>query len=189
MNTSVPMRRMTPEEYLHDPVSQGPGELVRGEARIMTPASPIHGKIVGRLFAALNDFVEAHDLGEVFPDNVGFELPGLDRTVRSPDVAFVRTDALPPNGLGAGWMPAAPDLAVEVLSPSETRAGLEEKLRDYQTAGTTLMWIVNPASRTVTVRNSRGEEETLSEQDVLTGGDLLPGFSLPIARLFAKLAR
>lgn len=144
--------------------------------------------IAGKVFAALNAFVEVRRLGQCFADNTGFLLPGLGDTVRSPDAAFVRRSALPPQGIGPGWVPAAPDLVVEVLSPTETEAELEDKLRDYRLAGTPLVWVVDPAKREVAVRAVNLPERRLSQTDTLDGGDQLPGFTIPVARLFEGLA-
>src|SRR5215475_6794836 len=144
-------RRVTALEFLSHPAASGKSELVRGEIHVMTPASGVHGIVAGRIFVALNAFVEERELGLCFPDNIGFQLPGLDDTVRSPDAAFVRADRLSLESIGTGWVPVTPDLVVEVLSPSETTATLDEKWRDYSSAGTTLMWVIDPAARTVTV--------------------------------------
>ena len=92
-------------------------------------------------------------------------------------------------GIGAGWMNVAPDLVVEILSPSETNTALEEKLRDYRMAGTRLIWVVDAAARVVTVRRADGSEQSHSEGDTLDGGAVLPGFAIPVARIFARLAR
>jgi Uma2 family endonuclease len=142
-----------------------------------------------RIGKALSTFVDDRQLGLCFSDNTGFELPGLDDTVRSPDTAFVRADRLPPHGVGEGWVPVAPDLVVEILSPRETAATLEEKLRDYRAAGTTLVWVIDPPTRTVSVREVGQPERRLAATDSLKGGTLLPGFSLPIATLFEGLSR
>ena len=182
-------RYLTADEFLTHSAAAGPSELVRGEIRAMTPASGAHGVIAGTIFAALNAFVEASQLGQCFPDNTGFLLPGLGDTVRSPDAAFVRRDHLPKQGIGLGWMTAAPDLVVEILSPSETALELEEKVRDYRTAGTRLIWVVDPAARVVTVRRTSAPDTRLSESDVLDGSDVLPGFTIPVAKLFARLAK
>ena len=148
-----------------------------------------HGAVVGVIFAALNASVEAGRLGLCFPDNTGVLLPGLGDTVRSPDVAFVRASRLPADGIGSGWISVAPDLVVEVLSPSETAEELEDKLRDYHAAGTELMWVVDPVARVVNVRSADALERTLSEAETLDGGDVLPGFAIPAARLFDRLAK
>ncbi|MEO8621987.1 MAG: Uma2 family endonuclease [bacterium] len=180
--------RVTPGEFMSHPAAAGASELVRGEIRAMTPASGPHGVIVGTLFAALNQFVETHQLGLCFPDNTGFQLPNLEDTVRSPDVAFIRADRLPQHGIARGWVPIAPDLVVEVLSPDETPAALEEKLRDYRTAGTRLLWVVDPTRRGVSIRRANGADQWVSEHETLIGEDELQGFSMPVARLFARLA-
>ena len=154
----------------------------------MTPAGGAHGAIAGTIFAAVNAFVEAQTLGVCFPDNTGFALPGLTDTVRSPDMAFVRASALPQGGIGSGWIVAAPDLVVEVVSRSETPEELEGKLRDYRAAGTALIWVIDPDRRTVRVLAAGQPEAILTQSDELTGGQVLPGFSLRVARLFARLA-
>jgi Uma2 family endonuclease len=154
----------------------------------MTPASGAHGAVAGAIFAALNAFVEARQLGVCFPDNTGFALPGLDDTVRSPDVAFVRADRLPADGIGAGFVAAAPDLVVEVLSPTESASDLEDKLRDYRQAGTSLVWVVDPVKRIVCVRSAGAAERWIDETGELDGDTLLSGFSMPVRSVFARLA-
>jgi Uma2 family endonuclease len=185
--TALP-RYVTAEEFLTHSAASGASELVRGRIRMMTPAGGAHGWIAGRVFAALNAFVEAGQLGHCFADNTGFLLPGFGDTVRSPDTAFVRAGRLPAEGIGPGWVPLAPDLVVEVLSPTETAAELEEKLGDYRSAGTRLIWVVDPKNREVSVRQAGVADRQLSERDALDGGELLPGFTLPVSRLFAGLA-
>jgi Uma2 family endonuclease len=97
----------------------------------------------------------------------GFALPGIPDTVRSPDAAFVQNERLPAEGIGPGWISVAPDLVVEIRSPTETFVELEDKLRDYETAGTTLLWIIDPVARTVTVRSTKGIERMLTLSDTL----------------------
>ena len=189
MTAAGPRRYVTSDEFLTLPEAREASELVRGEIRVMTPASGAHGAVAGTIFAALNAFVEARQLGLCFPDNTGFLLPGLGDTVRSPDAAFVRGDKLPAQGIGTGWLSLAPDLVVEILSPSETESELEAKLRDYHAAGTQLVWVVDPAARAVTIRGASAPERSLTEADALDGGDVLPGFAIPVSRLFARLER
>lgn len=181
---------LTAAEFLEHPAAiTGTSELVRGSVRMMIPASGAHGLIAGIVFAGLNTFVEARQLGMCFPDNTGFQLPGLGDTVRSPDVAFVRADQLPPGGIGSGWIQVAPDLVVEILSPSEKDADLIDKLNDYRAAGTRLVWVIDPARRTVAIRSGDRPERLLGDSGVIEGEDVLPGFELPVERLFARLAR
>ena len=183
-----PVAKLSVQEFAVHPAAAGASELVAGEIRMMAPASGAHGAVAGAIFASVDAFVEQRQLGVCFPDNTGFALPGIESTVRSPDMAFVRADRLPANGLGSGFIELAPDLVVEVLSPTETASDLEEKLRDYGTAGTTLLWVIDPAKRVVVVRAADGPVAWLRGDDVLDGGSVLPGFSIPVTGLFARLA-
>jgi Uma2 family endonuclease len=189
MNAASARRYVTAVEFLTDPAAAGSSELVRGEIRVMTPASGAHGAVAGTIFAALNAFVESRQLGMCFPDNTGFLLPGLGDTVRSPDAAFVRSDRLPANGIGPGWILAAPDLVVEVLSPTETSSELEAKLNDYRAASSLVIWVIDPAARLVSVLSVNDPERRLSDDDTLDGGNVLPEFEIPVSRLFERLAK
>lgn len=111
--------------------------------------------------------------------------------MRVPDASFVRADRLPPQGFGLGTrlFKFAPDLAVEVLSPSETASQLQEKLDDYVRSGTTLVWVVDPVRRTVRIVSTDVPETLLRERDTLTGGHVLPAFSCDVAEIFEGIAR
>ena len=189
MTSAGVLRYVTADAFLTHSAASGASELVRGDVRVMTPASGSHGVVAGTIVAALNAFVESRELGMCFPDNTGFLLPGLGDTVRSPDVAFVRAERLPAEGIGWDWLTVAPDLVVEILSPSETASALEEKLHDYRVSGTRLIWIVDPVRRAVFIRSAEAAERRVLEGDVLDATDVLPGFSMPVERLFARLAR
>jgi Uma2 family endonuclease len=192
---------LTADEFLAAPKSDHVRqELVRGEVRDVTPAGGWHGTVGANLYDALMPFVRARRLGRCFYDGTGFLLPlppelrrrdaqGEARdTVRSPDVAFVRRDRVPAGGFGPGWVPLAPDLAVEVLSPNETASDTQEKLADYRAAGTELLWVVDPARRIVTVHAADAPTRWLREGDVLEGGSVVPGFALAVEALFEDVA-
>lgn len=176
------------DEFLVHPAARGRSELVRGEIRAMTPAGGPHGLVSGNVSRLLSTHVRAHRAGVCFADSTGFALPNLDDTVRAPDASFVRADRLPPDGVVGGFLHMAPDLAVEVLSPSESASDLAEKLADYQAAGTPVVWVIDPARRTVTVVSSEAPLEWLASSDTLRGGRVLPEFSCPVASLFEGLA-
>ena len=180
---------MTPEEFLVCSVPDGKAELVRGELRVTPPAGGPHGCVATNIVCRLHPFVEARGLGRVFADGAGYLLLELPRTVRSPDASYVRADRLPSEGIGPGFLRVAPDLAVEVLSPSETASELEEKLDDYRACGTPLIWVVDPVRRTVMIVASDAPVRWLREGDVLDGGTVVPGFSCPVAELFKGIAR
>ena len=128
-------------------------------------------------------------LGEVFTDGTGFALPPGDDTVRSPDTAFVQMGRLPAEDLPAGWVPIAPDLVVEVLSPDETYSMVAEKLADYFAGGTTLAWVIDPRRRGVEVHAPGQAARWVAYADTLDGAPVLPEFTIPVAALFAGAVR
>ncbi len=141
--------------------------------------------LAAALAGTLRDFVVPRNLGLVSgPDGMLRLSPGL---VRSPDVAFVSWDRIPDRRVPESPIPdLAPDLAVEVLSPSNTAAEMARKRGEYFAAGVRLVWLVDPRSRTVTVHDAEGRSAVLDETATLDGGAVLPGFALPLRGLFAE---
>lgn len=160
-------------------------ELVKGELRRMPPAGSEHGAIIMNLGISLGQFVKANALGVVFSAETGFKIASDPDTVRAPDLAFVRHDRIPESGIPKEFWPGAPDLAAEVISPSDTYTEVEEKVIDWLNAGTRLVLVVNPRTRTVTVYSSHTEVTRLTESDLLTGGEIVPGFACRVSELFA----
>ena len=181
-------RQMTVEEFEAYPFPDGKVELVRGEPRIMPPAGASHAGIESNVVGMLIPFVNERRLGRVFTDGLGYELIALPRTVRNPDASFVRADRLPSQGLERGFLRMAPDLAVEVLSPTETASALQEKLDDYRSAGTSLLWVIDPTRRAINVVSHDAPARWLHDDDILDGGNVLPGFQCPISALFDGIA-
>ncbi len=160
-------------------------ELVRGTLLMMSPASPVQGRYAARITAALVAYLDEHDLGEVYTAEPGFKLQSAPQeTVRCPDVAFVRRERIPPAAQQAGFWELAPDLAVEIISPSETAAYVQEKVQDYLAAGTRLVWLVYLATQTVIEYRGDGSIRQMSSDGSLEGGDVLPGLRYPLQRLF-----
>lgn len=171
------------EEYrqLKDPPEYRT-ELSRGLLVREPQPGALHGEVTNRVFRAVDTFVRAHQLGMV-TNQTGFELKVIPRTVRGPDVAFVRQErvpAVPPDGF---W-PLAPDLAIEVASPSNSLSDLQEKVIEYFEAGTTCVWVIEPRTRSVTVYRSVSDIVLLRDSDILRGDPLLSGFSIATAQLF-----
>jgi Uma2 family endonuclease len=136
----------------------------------------------------LERFLETHDLGIVLGADGTLRI--LDDQIRVPDVAFLSWQHFPGRVLPPEPVPAlAPDLAVEVLSAGNTEAEMNRKLKDYFAAGVKLVWFIDPASESAAVYESRYESEKLSLADTLSGGSILPGFELPLKRLFEKAGR
>ncbi|MEP7002320.1 MAG: Uma2 family endonuclease [bacterium] len=178
---------LSPDEFMVHPAAKGRTELVRGRIRMMPPANMVHGLVSATVLRLLSTYVWQHRLGQCFADSTGYTLPNLLNTVRAPDASFVRASRLPADGVAGGYHQLAPDLAVEVLSPSESKAELSEKLADYFAAGTPVVWVIDPATRTVAVVSANGST-TPGVTDSLTGGDVVPGFSCGVAELFEGLA-
>ena len=160
-------------------------ELVEGVLveKIMGYAESYLAMELGRL---LGNFVAAHDLGVLTGADGAMRLmPGL---VRIPDVSFIRWDRIPDRRIPAQRLPdLTPDLAVEILSEGNTPGEMDRKMRDYFFSGTRLVWYIDPKLRTVRVYTSPDQCVELSDRDTLDGSAVLPGFSLPLAQLFARL--
>ena len=179
---------LTVEEFLALSLPDGKAELVRGDLRVNPPPGAPHGVAAVNLVVALGVHARAHGLGRVFADNFGYELVQLPRTVRVPDASFLRADRFPAEGVRPGVLKLAPDLAIEVLSPSETASDLEEKLDDFTFAGTPLIWVIDPDRRTVMVMAADAPVRWLREGDVLDGGSIIPGFEIPVSSIFDGIA-
>lgn len=175
---------LTPDDLLRMPDDGYQYELIEGELQRMAPDNMEHGGIGDNLSAPLSWFVRKRRLGRVF-SNVGFTLADDPPTVLGPDVSFVRADRVPPPDAQSGFVAMAPDLAVEVLFPSNTAGEIARKIRIYLAAGVRLVWIVDPVSRTVAVHHPDRTGRILIEGEALDGEEVVPGFSLPVSEVFA----
>jgi Uma2 family endonuclease len=174
----------TADELLMMPDDGFRYELVKGEIRRMPPAGSEHGSITVNITVPLAQFVKANGLGVVFGAETGFKIASDPDTVRAPDLAFVRRERIPEGGIPQGYWPGAPDLAVEVISPSDTYTEVEEKVDDWLAAGTCMVLVLNPRTRTVTIYTSHTDVVRLTASDTLDGGEVLPGFTCRVAELF-----
>ena len=179
--------RYTADDLLRMPERDGVRyELVNGELKTMTPTGGAHGVIVAELTTALHQHARAHRLGRVFGESTGFVLRRDPDTVRAPGVSFVAAERLP-AAVPAGYLHLAPDLAVEVVSPSDTVTELGRKVEEYVRAGVRSIWVVDPSNRTVTVHTPDRGVTVLRESDALDGGEIIPGFRYSITELFAAI--
>jgi Uma2 family endonuclease len=182
---------MTAAELARLPDDARGYELVDGRLVRMSPTSGWHSVTGLDLGAAMRLFTKRHGLGQTLGAEVGFLLsePGQPDTVLAPDAAFVRADRVPPRNSpeGRGYWRLAPDLIVEVASPSQSRPELAAKAQRWLAAGTRLVWIVWPDQQQVDVwRHSHGAPAlTLSIGDSLDGEEIIPGFRYALAELFA----
>lgn len=176
---------MTAEELLEMPDDGFRYELVRGVLRQMAPAGHTHGKRGNRVNHSLSAHVYSSGLGEVYLAETGFILETAPDYVLAPDVSFVRQERVDAVGDGDGFFPGPPDLAIEVISPSDRYTEVEAKVEEWFNAGTLMVVVVNPRNRTVRVYRSLADSDLLTETDTLDGGDVVPGWRLPVADIFA----
>jgi Uma2 family endonuclease len=160
-------------------------ELVRGVVVREPRPGETHGRVQVRMAYHLEGWARGHGGARVTSES-GYILGDDPATVRGPDLAVVID---PPRSARepGGWTRGAPDLAVEVLSPSDTSTAIQGKMLDYLGAGASRVWIVDPAARTVTVYRADGSATVLRSQDLLSGEDVLEGFALPLEELFGNL--
>ena len=177
-------RPMTAKELLEKPDDGFRYELVEGELRRMTPAGNVHGYIAANFLGPLQRHVRDGRLGRVYAAETGFRLSSDPDTVRAPDVAFVSRARLDETGDVSGYWPGAPDLAVEVVSPSDTHTEVTEKSLAWLGAGCRMVLAVDPSQRTVTVYRSREDIRILTGGEAIDGADVVPGFGLPVSNLF-----
>jgi Uma2 family endonuclease len=160
-------------------------ELVNGELLRMSPAGAEDGVIALRIGAWLLTFVEERELGAVCAAETGFLVHRDPDTVRAPDAAFISRERMGEGRPPKKFWPFAPDLAVEVVSPSETAEQVQDRVRQWFAAGTRAVWLLYPGNATVHAYRSPSEVRSLQRGDLLQGdADLLPGFSRPVSDLF-----
>jgi Uma2 family endonuclease len=143
-----------------------------------------HGHITSLLLMYIHRHVMQQNAGRVTAPGTGYRL--AEETVLAPDIGFVQDERLP-DGLPDGFIPLAPDLAVEVMSPGNSAGEMSRKVKLFFEHGTRLIWIVHPHDRQIDVYQPTDEGATvnfLGMDDTLTGGDVLPGFTLKISDLF-----
>lgn len=157
-------------------------ELYKGELVAMTPAGARHGRAALAVGAQLFTFVAEKGLGHVVSNDTGVFTEKNPDTVLAPDLAYWSRQRLPE--LPEGFVELPPDLAVEVISPGDSQSYVHRKVLHWLDHGVSLVWAVDPATRTVTVYRSRREVSILGDADEITGGDVLPGFSCSVGKFF-----
>ena len=173
---------VTLEEYAALP--QHPRyELVKGVLIEQMTASEQHELTVSLVSWRLSNHVFPNDLGRVYGSNLGYVTgPDSPATSRMPDVSFVSNERLGTDLFGMLY-DGAPELAIEVLSPSNTESEIAQKTAEYLAAGGKAVWIVDIDARTLTVHSGDAAPQTLADGDTVSGAEALPGFSCPVAAL------
>lgn len=177
-------RLVTAEELFEYPESKH-YELIRGVPRVCEPPGGVHGRLAGRIAARLTEHVGRLGLGTVLVE-AGYVLRRAPDTVRGPDISFISTSRLPPEQIPEHFIPGAPDLAVEIVSPGSRWSEIEEKVADYLAGGTLLVWLVDPRARRVIARYPDRPPRIVTAGAVLEGEDVVPGFTLALVELFGS---
>lgn len=172
---------VTADELLRIPDDGSRYELVDGELKKMSPAGFEHGRIAMIAGASLAAWVRLHRLGAVTAAETGFTLRRNPDTVRAPDVAFIRAERVIES---PGFFPGPPDLAIEVLSPGDTYSEVDAKVVDWLRSGTGIVIVIDPLKKSAAIHRSLTETIRLGIDDALDGGEIVPGWRMPLRELF-----
>lgn len=182
---SVTTRPITADEFLRWPDDGFRHELIRGEVISMSLPGGQHGKISLKIGRLIGNHVESAKLGDCYGAETGFLIERDPDTVRGADMAFVRASRLSAITNPKKHVPFAPDLAVEVISPNDRPDEVEEKVQVWLAAGSRAVWTVDAEARTVTIHRPNAEPVTLTEDQKIEGGEVVPGFECRVADFFA----
>lgn len=164
----------------------GPCELVEGRIVLMSPTGFTHGNYELTFGENLKRFVKQNKLGKVAVGEVGIYTQRDPDTIRAADVAFISHERLARQKRQKGFLEVAPELVVEVMSPDDRWQEVTQKLREYFGIGVKLVWVAEPATKTVYAYRSLTDIQEFTEADTLICEDVLPGFSVPVADLFEE---
>ena len=171
----------TLQDLLNTPKDGNKYELVDGEI-VVSPAGMRHSEVGINIAGLIWEFLQRNPIGKVYASDVGIAFP--NGNVRSPDVTFVSIGKLPEGRSPETFGELIPDLAVEVLSPSDSLKELGKKIGEFLENGVPLVWLVDPARETVTIYRSLTETQQLTSKDTITAESVLSGFSVPVSRFF-----
>ncbi len=160
------------------------GELIRGVLCETMSTGYEHGQIVTALVIEIGTFIRPRALGTLVASDTGVWLERDPDTVREPDIAYTSAAKIPLDTRITGYTEVAPDLVVEVVSPSDGRREVHDKARMWLSHGVRLVWVVHPETRTVDVHRDDAAVSTLAADDFLDGLDVLPGFTCAVRAVF-----
>lgn len=181
--TQTELKLLTAED-LWEIEEPGRFDLVRGELISMGPAGSEHGKLGMNIGSLLWVHVLETGTGTVFNSDTGFVLARDPDIALSPDIAYVSRDRMPSETDYIGFMPLAPDLAIEIVSPSNRSADVQAKVLEYLRAGTRLVLVIHPRPRTVTAYAPDHSAHVYREHDEIDLSEIVPGFRLRVADIF-----
>ena len=175
---------LTAEDLLRLDSKGVKGELIRGRLSETMSVGGEHGQIVIKLGFLMGSVVIPQRMGRIFGSDAGVLLERAPDTVREPDVAFISAARLPLTERVTGYYEIVPDIVVEIASPSDSRREVDDKARMWRDYGVPLVWAAYPDTRTIDVHRADGSVITLYEDDILDGGEILPGFAIPVSDIF-----
>ncbi|MGB7445212.1 MAG: Uma2 family endonuclease [Coleofasciculaceae cyanobacterium] len=158
-------------------------ELVGGEIIVMSPSGLESDEVAAAIIAQLSHWVRPRKLGRVTASSAGFILPNTEKDVRAPDASFIRAEKL--KRTTENYAQLVPDLIFEVKSKSDSLTKLRQKIQDFLALGTQVGVLVDPRTRTMEVYRPDAEKVVLHDGDVLRVPELLPGWELPVAEVWA----
>ena len=184
---STATKLLTAEEYAHLEDLPGPTELVRGEIVEWDYPFPRHGEVCVELGFQIKSYTREKQLGHVVSNNVGFLTERDLDTVRGPDVAFISFQKIPPGPFPQGYLNVIPDIAFEVMSPSDRWSEVLKKVSEYLGAGVDVVCVLNPETETVQIFQDKSNKESgnsLSGEELVAFPEQLPGFECPAKQFF-----
>lgn len=183
--TTTAQKLITAEEFarMPNPPDGSQQELVQGVVITMPPPGGRHGVCCLKIGRRIGNYVDEHNLGTTASNDTGFITERDPDSVLGPDICFWGRERLPE--VPEGYIEIAPDLVVEVISPSDRYARIQNKVNEYLEKGVRLIWVMDPEDRSAAVLRGGQKMKVLSENDMLTGEDVLPGFSCRVGDLFA----
>jgi Uma2 family endonuclease len=183
----TPTRTMTADALLAMPSGRGERyELIEGELIVTAAAGGEHEIVIANFSAELGAFLKEHPIGHLVAPETGFYTRADDKTVCAPDLALIRNELIPPDGVPDGYLAIVPDLVVQVVSPNDRAAEVDAKVQGWPTFGVKEVWVAYPATQRIMVYwQGTDNALILTSGDTLTGGEVLPGFEREVAPFFA----
>jgi Uma2 family endonuclease len=180
---TVPQATLTLEQFAQLPGDDARHEMDAGTLITLPPAKSLHSRIARSVFIAIQACLDKAGLREAFSE-AGYVLSQEPLTIRQPDISVLGKDRIAATDADS-YFQGAPDLAVEIVSPSDSAQDLESKVKQYLQAGAKQVWVLYPKTRNIYVFSGTQSPRILEENQTLEGGELLPGFSVKVADLFA----
>ncbi len=177
-------RLVTAGEFADHP-EWGPSELIKGKVVPLTNPKPLHGVLMSEVAYRIQEFVRPRKLGLIFSGDAGVIIERGPDTVRGPDVGFISQARAAKQGSLEKYFSVAPELCVEIVSPSDHWSDITEKVDMFLSIGVAIVWIIDPKLRNAHVFRKGREVLVINAASALDGEDVLPGFRLPLQELFA----